>query len=386
MKNILKGLTLILMSLLLTYCGDYDIDPGSGNDSENAEFLAYYKPSSDKILGENYLVAKLSLNKGDLSYSSFLNVYPNSNMTTDCAINNNKMAMGLFWRDFDNQGIYMDLDDTSYEYLPLATPKNDNYYAFFNGGTQNVSDNGYVTYISGTNNVHYGDEGRRNLMRYNPDTEEIKAVGSPVGFALEQPEKGDDTDFGQYNTNIFASLDGRYAYGHIEAYGTEGGGIHWDYEFLFQYDFENEKFTRLGDEEDDDVTIYAMTADRKYLIYSNRGEMKMLNVGTGAVSYPNPDMNLVNVNKNNWNNNGACVGTTAGRLLYKDFVNDFEIVVCNVSGDVENAMFSANGESIYFIIESDENYLCLTENLTENSPYDTLCVVPHEFYDMVLIK
>ncbi len=264
MKNILKGLTLILMSLILTYCGEYDIDPGSGNDSENAEFLAYYKPSSDKILGENYLVAKLSLNKGDLSYSSFLNVYPNSNMTTDCAINNNKMAMGLFWRDFDNQGIYMDLDDTSYEYLPLATPKNDNYYAFFNGGTQNVSDNGYVTYISGTNNVHYGDEGRRNLMRYNPDNEEIKAVGSPVGFALEQPEKGDDTDFGQYNTNIFASLDGRYAYGHIEAYGTEGGGIHWDYEFLFQFDFENEKFTRLGDEDDDDVTIYAMTSDRKY--------------------------------------------------------------------------------------------------------------------------
>lgn len=382
-KNMVLGTVLILSVLLLVNCSK---DEDLFSDSKNVDFLAFYKPSSENILGENKLVAKLSLNKGELSYSTFLEVYPGSSMSSDCAINNNKMAMGLEWRAFDNQGMYMDLDDDEYEYLPLATPRNDNYYSFFNGGTQNVSDNGYVIYIAGTNNIYYGDEGRRNLMRYNPANGELISIPSPVEFALSQPEKGGDTDFAQFNTNIFASTDGRYAYGHIEAFGTEGGGIHWDYEFLFQYDFENMEFTRLGDADDNDVSIYAMTLDRKYLIYSNNGLMKMLNVVTGAISFPDPDMNLVNVKKNSWNNYGACVGTTAGRLLYKNFVNNTETVVCDMYGRIKNAMFSKSGDQIYFIIDSDEKYLCLTEGLVEDSPYDTLCVIPQEFYDILLIK
>lgn len=280
----------------------------------------------------------------------------------------------------------MDMGDLEYKNLPLATPKNSNYYSFFNGRTQNISDNGYVIYISGTNNIHYGDEGRRFLMRYNPSNESVISIPSPVDFALSQPERGSDTDFGQYNTNIFASTDGRYAYGHIEAFGTEGGGIHWDYEFLFQFDFESLTFTRLGDVEDDNVSIYAMTLDRNYLIYTNDGVMKMLNIRTGAISYPDPDMNLINVQKNSWNNNGACVGTTSGKVFYKDFVNDTETIVCDAYGRIRNAMFSESGEQIYFIIDRDERHLCLSENLTEDSPYDTLCIVPSEFYDFVLIK
>jgi hypothetical protein len=384
MKKIMKSfLALVMILLMFANCSE---DDEENRDSKNVEFLAYYKPGSDQILGEDKLVAKLSLNNGELLYSSFLDVYPGNWMAVDCAINNGKMAMGLFWRDFDNQGIYMNLDDADYKNLPLATPKDENYYAFFKTRTQNVSDNGYVIYLSGTDNIHYGDEGRGNLMRYDPENDDVILIPDPVGFALGQPEKGGDTDFAKYNTNIFASTDGRYAYGHIEAYGTDWGVLHWDYEFLFQYDFEDMEFTRLGDEDDSDVSIYAMTSDRKYIIYSNSGVMKMLDVETGNVSLPNPDMNLVNVNKNNWNKYGACVGTSNGYLMYKDFVNDTEIAVCDVSGDVQTAMFSKSGDRIYFIIDSDQRYLCLTEDLTADSPYDTLCVVPAEFYDFVLIK
>jgi hypothetical protein len=383
MKTVINYLTLVLVFLTLTNCSK-DSEPI--NEAKNASFLAFYKPSGEQILGEDKLVAKLSVDNGNLSYSAFLDAYPGSGMTVDCSINHKKLAMGLEWRAFDNQGIYMDLNDPDYETLPLATPKNENYYAFFQGRSQNVSDNGYVIYISGTNNIYYGDEGRRILMRYNPKDASVISVPSPVDFALSQPEKGSDTDFGQYNTNIFASPDGRYAYGHIEAFGTEGGGIHWDYEFLFQFDFENLEFTRLGDAEDNDVTIYAMTLDRKNLIYSNHGVMKMLNLETGTTSLPDSEMNLVNVQKNSWNNYGACVGTTSGKVLYKNFVNNTETTVCDTYGRIRNAMFSENGDQIYFIIDSDERYLCLSEDLSENSPYDTLCSVPSEFYDLVLIK
>jgi hypothetical protein len=377
------GLAFIFCMLILAGCDEDDV---SLNESNNVDFLALYKPGSEQILGADKLVAKLSLQNGELSYSSFLDVYPGTSMTTDCAINNNKMAMGLFWRDFDNQGIFMEMDNKNYEHLPLASPKNDNYYSYFDGRTQNVSENGFVIYISGTNNKSYGDEARRHLMRYNLVSGELISIPSPVAFALGQPEKGNDTDFAQFNKNIFASKDGRYAYGHIEAFGTEGGSLHWDYEFLFQYDFENMEFSRLGDPDDSDVSIYAMTSDRKYIIYANNGVMKMLNVESGVVSLPDPSMNLVNVQKSNWNNYGACVGTTNGYVVYKDFVSNKEIDVCDVSGRVKNTMFSKSGDRIYFVIDSDEKYLCLTEGLTENSPYDTLCIVPQEFYDFILIK
>nr|MDA3865993.1 hypothetical protein [Salinivirgaceae bacterium] len=369
MKRIMNlGLAFIFCILILAGCDEDDV---SLNESNNVDFLALYKPGSEQILGADKLVAKMSLNKGELTFAPFLDVYPGSSMTADCSINNKKLAMGLEWRAFDNQGIYMDMGDLKYENLPLATPRSDSYYAFFNGGTQNVSDNGYVIYISGTNNIYYGDEGKRILMRYNSATHDSISIPSPVAFALSQPEKGGDTETCQYNTNIFGSTDGRYAYGHLEAFGLQGNMYHWDYEILFQYDFENEEFTRLGEAEDDDAHIYAMTADRKYLIYSNRGVMKMLNIETNQVSLPDPDMNLINVNRNNWNNYGACVGTTNGYVVYKDFVSNKEIDVCDVSVRVKNTMFSKSGDRIYFVIDSDEKYLCLTEGLTENSPYDT---------------
>ena len=383
MKNS-KIVSLMLMFSFLFICS-CEKDENPIDDYNNVEFIAYYKPSSEKVLGEDKMLAKLSVSNGATSYASFLDVYPDNSLVADSDIDNNVLAMGLFWRDFDNQGMYMNLDDNEYNLLPLVAPPQDDDYSYFSASTADVTENGYIIYISATNDINYGDQYRPHLVRYDKDNDKLAIADGVVAFALSQPEKGGDTDFAQVNRNIFASTDGRYAFGHMEAYGTEGGGIHWDYNILFKYDFENGAFTRLGDIDDYKVTIHAMTEDRKYLIYTNNYQMKVLNVETGYIT--ESEMNLVNVGENSWNNYGACVGATSGNLYYKDFANNNEVTVCSPGGSPKNTMFSKDGSKIYFTLKGyEEKYLCVTDGITEGSNYDTLGAYPLEFYDIVLIK
>lgn len=388
MKKILTFMSVILFMLFLSFCSD-DSNPVEPNDSSNsnvASFLAFYKPSSTKILGADKLLVKLTVKGKEISYSEFLNVYPDGDgIVNHCDIQNNMLAMDPFWRDFDNQGIYMNLSDNDYKYLPLVKPSKDSDFSYFNEGTANVSHNGYIIYSSATNNKYYGDDYIPFLVRYNPSTDQTDIAISPDAFALGQPEKGSDTEAAQFNRNIFCSPDGKYAYGHLEAFGVEGGGIHWDYNILFKYDFDAKEYTRLGDSNDNDVSIKAMGSDRTWILYSNNYDYKVLNLTTGNIT--NTTMHTINVKKNSWGKNGACVGATSGKLYYKDFVNNSEIVVCETDGSPYNAMFSASEDRIFFTLDGDSNkYLCVTESLEEGCNYDTLGTFPNEFYDMIMIK
>lgn len=388
MKRLLSFSLLFMLIFVILNCSDdgNPVDPNDTINSAEASFLVFYKPSSTKILGANKLLVKLTVKGKEISYSEFLNVYPDGDgIVNHCDIQNNMLAMDPYWRDFDNQGIYMKLSDNNYEYLPLVDPSSDSDYSYFNGRTANVSHNGYIIYSSATNNKYYGDQYRPFLLRYNPTDGKTDIADSPKQFALSQPEKGSDTEMAQFNRNIFCSPDGKYAYGHLEAYGTEGGGLHWDYNILFRYDFDAREYKRLGDSSDDDVSIIAMGSDRTWILYFNGNDYKVLNLTTGNITYTT--INTVNVKKNSWGKNGACVGATNGKLYYKDFVNDQEIVVCETEGTPYNAMFSQNGDKIFFTLSDYSNkYLCITESLEEGCSYDTLGTFPTEFYDMVLIK
>lgn len=389
MKNFLIVLLMLMLSCFFIFsCKLFDdsINDDNNNINNNVEFLSYYIPGSEKALGEKNKLVRLSIGSDGLTYNPYIDLRLRQRMNKDGVINNNLMALGLAWVDQSfHQGVYMNLGDNEYKHLPLVAPSDDSDYNYYISQTANVTENGYIIYMSGTQDKSYGDQTRHFLNRFNPSTDKMDNAISPVDFALSQPEKGNDTEFAQINPKIFASIDGRYVYGHIEAFGTEGGAIHWDYKFLFRYDFDKNEYIRLGDSDDDDASITAMTVDRKYLIYSNGYDRKVLNVETGDIIYT--EMNTTNVQKNSWNNYGACVGATSGRLYYKDFVNNEEIIVCSPGGSPYNALFSKDGSRIYFTQEGySKQYLCVTDGLAEDSNYDTLGTFPLEFYGMLMVK
>lgn len=389
----MKKFKLVLLSIaLLTFLGCEKDDNTSTGDSEpevseNVEFLAYYNPETEEVLGNEKLIALIEVSDGELSYSAFLNAYPENSLLDNCDINDNVMVLGTKASDFDNQGVYMNIDDPSAYYIPIVEATGDNDYSFFQTATGDVSDNGYIVYSSATNDASYGDEYQPYLLRFNPADNTTQIAKSPTSFVAGQPEQGNDTEVGQIARTIFASPDGRYAYGSADALGTDGGAIHWDYSILYQYDFDLDEYTRLGDTDDNDVVIKGMTSDRRYILYSNNNETQLLDLITGTITYT--DINTINVKKNAWGTNGACVGTSNGDLINKDFVNDNEYVVCSSSGYgwIYNTMFSKNGKYIYFLLEgNDQNYLCVTDGIKEGSAYDTISALPLEFQDLIMIK
>jgi hypothetical protein len=395
MKNLSNIMVLVLMigiilSVTTTGCKkDNNTSPGNDDpgDSGNVGFLAYYEPGTENVLGTEKLIALITVKDGALSYSAFLNVWPESSLLENCDINNNIMVLGLKGSDFDDNGAYMSIDDPSAYYLPLVEATGSGDYSYFQPSTGDVSDNGYIIYSTATNDASYGDEYQPYLLRFNPSDNSTKIAKSPNSFVVGQPEQGSDTEVGQIARTLFASPDGRYAFGSADALGTEGGSIHWDYSILFKYDFDLDEYTRLGATDDNDVSIYGMTSDRRYILYSNHSETRLLDLETGNIT--TTDMNTVNVKKNAWGLNGACVGTSNGDLIYKDFVHNNEYVVCSSSGYgwLYNTMFSKNDDRIYFLLEgNDKNYLCVTNGIVEGSSYDTISSAPLEFQDMIMIK
>ena len=389
----MKRLGLVLLAIMLLASPGCDKDDDISQDKDNpgitedVEFLAYYKPGAEKVLGSDKKVALISVNNGELTYSTYLNAYPESGMIDNCDINNNLMVLGLDESDFNNKGAYMNLDDPEAYFLPLIEPSGNNDYSYFQTTTGDVSDNGYIFYSDATNDISYGDEYKPYLMRFNPSDGTLDMAISANSFVASQPERTSDTEVGQITRTIFASPDGRYAYGQVDALGTDGGAIHWDYEILYKYDFDNQQYTRLGASDDDDVSIKGMTSDRRYILYTNHGTAKLLDINSGNIT--ETDVNLYGVNKNTWGTNGACVGSSNGNLYNRDFVNNKEYLVCSAPGygGIYNTMFSKNGNYIYFLLEGDnENYLCVTNGIEEGSSYDTISPIPLEFEDMVMVK
>ncbi|MCF7886710.1 MAG: hypothetical protein K9M80_09460 [Candidatus Marinimicrobia bacterium] len=394
MQKIYVMLTIMLLFLLQCDSESSPTESGEGNGSGNSptsmKFLAFYEPDGENVMGDSKQIIKISVQNGEASYSSFYDLYPyGDDLFRNSDFNENVLAMGLHYDiykdmgDGSSVGLYIDMASAEHIELPMVAPSEDSDYSYFLSSTSVVSDNGMILYLSATDDKSYGDEYRPYLIRYNTANNTHKVAASPENFVLNQPEKGDDTETGQINRYVCISHDGRYAYGVLEAYGVSGN-IHWDYEILFQYDFETEEYKRLGEEGDADVTFYGMTRDGKHLIYDNNHTKKLLNLETENVSEVDfrPSHGLSPIETND---NGFCDDGTTG-IYYWDCLANQEIKVIN-SYYTEDAQFTNGGDKLLFTLEgSDTNYICISEDLSEDTNWDTLAAVPEEFIDIKIIR
>jgi hypothetical protein len=379
---------LFVASIVVSCETDDDLGAGDGNNSvDKMSLIAYYKPGDQFAMDDQKQLAILNVDNGDLSFSGFASVYPErDNFYKNADLSGDFLALALH-NDFDDGysslGICINIATEETFNLPLVTPQEESDYAYFQSGTARASENGYVIYSSATNDKSYGDEYRPYLIRYNAQTNESRIAVSPKSFVLSQPEKKTDTETGQFNRTIYISPEGRYVYGVLEAYGVSGN-IHWDYDILYQYDFESEQYTRLGEEGDDNVSIVGLTADGNKVVYMNNGKTKIHDISTDLVTQKDLYYSGSSIPKQ-WNNNGLCSSATTG-IYYEDFVNDTEIKVLNEYG-TGNVFFSENGGNIYFTLDGSEtNYFCKTQGLLENSLYDTICALPKEFVNVFVLE
>lgn len=263
-------------------------------------------------------------------------------------------------------------------------------YAYFDLASPKVSESGHIFYLSASNDKDYHDQYRASLVRYNPKTKELLQAIDPTGFVKAQPEKGWDTEAGQFKNQFYPSKDGRYVYGVVDAFGVDGGAIHWDYRILFKYDFEKEQYTRMGDAEDRNVTIMGITADRNEVAYissvSNVFHRKLVNTSSNMVRKTTISGGQSYANTSRWNNNGYCSGETNNTIGIYDMIS-------NTKHDIKTksrpyfAQFSVDGSRVYFMIQSTAaKYLCRTSDLTAEATIDTLCTLPQSVNEFVVVR
>ncbi len=380
-------LSILTLALLLNSCSSDDDSP-SGADSQ--QFLTLHF-NQDNKLGEGAYLAILKVKDGEASYEKLNETYPYNSLSQNLEVKNNRVGIGLH-TDFNvpntnrqHNGAWFDLSDGNYEILPLLPPGNGR-YSFFSVYTAKVSNSGHVFYINGSQDIGWLDNYRGALVRYNPTTDVLDAATDPGSFAVNQPEKGWDTETGQFKGGFYPSSDGRFVYGVIETFGVDGGAIHWDYKILFKYDFETEEYTRLGDAEDSQVSLYGMTSDGRELLYYNSTERKTVNVNTNTTTKITISGGQGYTNTSRWNNSGYCSGETNNTIGIYNLLSD-ESYSIKTPGRPYYAQFSADGKRIYFMLESPiARYLCKTNNLSEEAVIDTLCTLSSEVKEFMVIK
>jgi len=395
LKNSVWPLTIVILILVLNSCVKDDEEEPDGGDTPTTtsiKFMASYNPNSQNLLGEDYLTALLQINNGELSYSQLTAYYPKSNDLWRYAdMGSGDFAMGLHddfnesngVTDWSAQGLYYNIDNGSNDILPLVAASEESDYSYFSSGTVKMSENGYVFYISATNDIYYGDQYKGYLVRYNSADKSHKVAVNPDAFVLSQPEQGSDTETSLFTSLFFVSRDGRYVYGRLEAYGVDGGSLHWDYRIIFRYDFETDTYTRMGAAGDSQSSFLGITSDDSYLYYWD-GSYKVQNLTTMEVS-EFTDGSTGTHYPIQWNQQGFCMGATTG-IYYYNILTGTNYKVVDEYG-VDNSQFDASGEHIIFTLEGSEtNYLCRTESYNENASWDTLASIPYAFPDIVLIK
>ncbi|MCF8235349.1 MAG: hypothetical protein K9G67_10720 [Bacteroidales bacterium] len=381
----------VFVGFIFQSCNEKDEEINPEADS-SIEFVAAYNPNEGALIGEEYATALLTISKGELQYSTLCSYYAKSNnLFTYADMGKGNFVMGLHddfnesngSNDWVSQGLFYEIENGNNQLLPLIEPSEDSDYPYFVRGSEAISENAYVFYLSATNDKYYGDQYKDYLLRYNPASMDYKMAINPDGFVLSQPEVGNDTETSKYSNTFFVSNDGRYVYGRLQAYGVSGGSIHWDYEILFRYDFDTETYTRMGGPEDAGSSILGVTSDDSYLyywdgIYKNQnlstGQVNELSDGNTSVAYPIQ-----------WNTKGYCQGSTTG-IYYYNIISGTSHKVVDEYGTADS-QFDESGEHILFSLVGDEmNYLCRTHDYNEDTGWDTLASFPKAFHHLVLVK
>ena len=386
--------TIVLVAMFgLASCFSFDGPSGGSND----KFLLL-QTNADKKLADGAQLSMLEVSrKGEAEITSVANIYPPKSLRDNVDIFGERIALGLH-SDFNTDGsrsltngAWFDMTGDYWHELPLLPSNSESLYSYFDVSTSKVSQSGHIFYHSSSNNKWYGDEYRPVLVRYNPETEQLDAIyrNAVENFVLSQPEKGWDTETGQITRQFYPSLDGRYVYGQVDAYGVDFGSLHWDYKLLFKYDFETETFTRLGDAEDRNVSILGITADKEYVAYSNYASgiytRKIVNTSTNVTQEFTLSGGQGYAHPSRWNNNGYCSGETNNTIGVYDLKNDIVTTIRTPSRPYF-AQFSKADDVIYFMLEDSESYyLCKTSDLTETATTDTVCTLPLDLVDFLVI-
>ena len=382
--------SLFASMLMITSCtpdDDQDIKPPAGTEEQ---FMVLQLSDNNKL----EMGAQLSLLKvknGEPTYKTLNGLYPVTNLRSNVEINNNVAIIGLH-TDFNvpgtnrqTNGAWFNIADGAYENLPLL-PAGQGRYSYFLAGTEKVSKSGHVFYLSASNVADYHDQYRASLVRYNPKTRKLDTALDPASFAVNQPEKGWDTETGQFTKVFYPSSDGRYVYGAIETFGVNGGSIHWDYKILFKYDFDLNVYTRLGGTEDNNVFVLGITSDGNSLFYQNAPDRKVVNVNSNTINKLTISGGQGYANTSRWNSFSYCSGETNNTIGIYNIVSDVKQIL-KTSSYPEYAQFSADGKKIYFMIESSKGkYLCRTSDLTSGTVIDTLCTLSSNVNEFMVIK
>lgn len=406
----MKTLTIYFMIVLMTIfmgCGGGGSDGTVENSSNtpvndesevtppiiesSTDFLFLYRPTD---INQSKSIQVVSINSTDQLSTELIEdgIYPpnryggSPNYIADIDAYGDIYAMSLH-QDFNldgKQGIAGSLSSKTYTYLPLVYSSRSSIYSYFEESSQKVTESGHIFYIAATDNRYYGDEYNGYYMRYNLETNSSDQAISCKSFILDQPEKGADTETCLIKNHYVPSVDGKKIYSAMSGFGLEGNMYHYDYTILFEYDFENESYKRLGETEDTNVYLLGATSDVKNIIYNSSNQVKVLNLDTNSVKVINNIIHHSEQASSQWNNSGMIYASSVA-LYYCDYLNDKEITI--VPNRVTNAQFSKDGSSIYFrFYDDNERTLYKTDDLSENSNYSEVFKIPEEYGNIFLIK
>lgn len=394
MKNKLTFQILALFGLILvSSCSKDDSSDVPPSGSEHKFLLLNYSDADRLEAGAT--ISLLEIRNGEPVINTLDAIYPDNSLSRNVEIRNNRVVMGLhnnFNTDGTNRqrvGVWFDPASFSRNVLPLLPSGNDR-YAYFDVSSGKVSKSGHVFYLSSSNDSWYHDQYRAILVRYNPSTGALDQAPHPGEFAVNQPERGWDTETGQFKGALYPSDDGRYVYGAISTFGVDGGVIHWDYSILFKYDFELNKYTRLGDAPDSDVNVYGINSNGTELYYSSSmgsgSQRKIVNTATNTTRNVTISGGQNYSNTSRWNSNGYCSGESNNTIGVYNLVSDSKEDIRTPSMPY-HAQFSPGGDAIYFMMKSSQgNYLCKTSNLTATATIDTVATLSSKVNEFMIMK
>lgn len=400
MKKLFYLPIIILAGLsLFSSCSKDELehDASSEDNTSNSEqkFLVLNYSDNNK-LEAGASISLLEIKNGSPKITPLDEIFPNGSLSANVDIENNRVVMGLhstFNTDGKSRrsvGVWFDVLSSTWQKLPLLPAGSTSRYVYFDVSTGKVSESGHIYYLSSSNDASYNDQYRASLVRYNPETDLLEQANHPESFVLEQPEKGLDTETGQFKRDFYPSADGRYVYGVVEAFGLSGNIYHWDYEILFKYDFKSNKYTRLGDVGDKHVTIIGMNSSKTELLYySSAGgtiTRKIVNTETNTTREVTISGGQGLANTSRWNSNGYCSGETNNTIGVYDLKNNSKSDIRTPSSPYY-AQFSADGKRIYFMIKSSKgNYLCQTSNISASAKVDTVCQLSTTINEFMIVK
>lgn len=398
MKAKLIILTVLsLLVILLTGCPSDDIpstDDNLGNGSSSKELVFVGSYFSGGTLPEYTAKLTVDVKSGEFELSKLTDMITQSSfyfsLWDNGFVRNGRIAFYAHESNFEGEEsnqrfksfrlpVFVDVSTGSVTRCPVPLLYK-NLEPWCRAKNIYIDDKGRIFYAIWYTN-RYSDAHEPTIFRYDPKTNEYTHTTGSDAFVATQPEKGWDTEAGAFTENFAISSDGRYAYGVIYGFGTEGGVFHTDYKFIVQYDFDTEEITRL-DGGETSANIYGINSDYSKLIYSMGSEKRYIDLQTKQISKID-GISFSTFPHCGYSRTSALRGNSAGLFLV-DFTKNTETKFAN--GNILVPQFDKSGK-VYFVREGkSENYICRKTDFSLDTPCDTIAIIPSGLKYVVLVE